>query len=91
MNTTNKRHMNTKLSNLTRNVYFDEIPLDEIFAILRAEGTFAMQEDGTEWNGLLCGADGNCIFALFGSRYGMNLSWHKMELSGRYEIVAYVN
>lgn len=82
--------VNRKLYDLTARKYFDAIPLDEIFAVIRDAGSLVLQEDGTEWNGLLCGSEGNCIFALRDSKHGLSLSWYRMP-SGRYEIVTYVN
>lgn len=85
--------------------YHDSIPLDTIFDAAKAEGLVPLQEDNTEWDGFLCGADGRCYFPVgtLESNIKMNgidtfepylkraiaLTWHKMP-SGRYEIVSYI-
>lgn len=77
--------------------YAQEIPLDEIFSAVKAQGGLPVQEDGTEWAGLLCGAEGRAnfrvVFADMSDMY-LFLSWYKMDTRDggyRYEIVTYVS
>ena len=52
--------------------------------------TTVLDEDNTPLDGVLfCGAEGRAVFALKDSKYGLLMSWYRME-SGRYEIVSYV-
>jgi hypothetical protein len=89
MNTqTIKRRINKELHALP--TYFPEIPLDVIFYIVRYHSGRVVQEDGTDWSGLLCGDDGSANFQIAGYRFWLYLTWHKMQ-SGNYEIVAYVS
>lgn len=47
--------MNKELGKISKQIYFDSIPLTQIFAILRKYGVVAVQEDQTEWSGFLVG------------------------------------
>lgn len=91
MNTqTIKNRIGRELHSLTTNVYFPEIPLDKIFAIVENHAGTVIQEDGTPWGGLLCGDDGLASFGIAGRKFFLFLIWHKMN-SGNYEITAYVS
>jgi len=98
----------TRINNILHDLglkYHDSIPLDTIFDAAKAEGLIPLQEDNTEWDGFLCGAEGRCIFPVgtLDSRTEVNgldtyipyrnnaiaLTWYKMP-SGRYEIVSYI-
>ena len=72
------------------NAYFDEIPLSDIFDVVRRNIGEVVQEDGTPWSGILCGREGNSIFGIAGFASCLRLSWYRMQ-SGRYEIVVYVS
>ena len=50
-----RKRVNKVLHDMTVNKYFDRIPLDEIFQVLQNEGIVVLQEDGMEWDGMLCG------------------------------------
>tara|TARA_Y100000310_G_C20506196_1_gene726536 strand:+ start:549 stop:923 length:375 start_codon:yes stop_codon:yes gene_type:complete len=57
----NKSKLNNAISALTQG-YHDEIPLGGIFDVLKESGVIPVQEDGTEWSGMLvggaeCGSD----------------------------------
>ena len=92
-----KRHkINVGLHEIGR-VYHKSIPLSDIFDILKSNGVMPVQEDGSEWSGLLSGREGKAHIDL--KAMGENaqdfksvlvLTWHKME-SGRYEVVAYLS
>jgi hypothetical protein len=101
-----KKKINKDIREVTKPTYFDEIPLDELFAVLDKYGIVPVMEDNTYWSGFLLGEDSNTIFNLadkmssetrdditFYTPYenaGLWLSWHMME-NGRYEIVSYVS
>lgn len=85
---TTKARINRQIHNL--GIYHPEIPLDDIFAIVRYHAGRIVQEDGTEWSGILCGDDGSARFEIAGKNFPLFLTWHKMN-SGNYEIVAYVS
>jgi hypothetical protein len=71
--------------------YSNEIPLDDIFQIVKENGGLVVQEDGTPWSGILCGEKGNCNLKVEGFKnVGLSISWYKMS-KGRYEIVSYVS
>ena len=42
--------------------YFKEIPLDSICQALIENDMIMLQEDNTEWNGILCGIQGEAFF-----------------------------
>lgn len=44
--------------------HHDAIPLDTIFNAIMSEGLVPLQEDGTEWAGILCGAEGQMLLPL---------------------------
>ena len=74
------------------NVYYDKIPLRDIFDVLKKHGIQAVQEDGEPWSGFIAGREGTANFdvAPLGSKEvfsnnALHLSWYKMD-SGRYEI-----
>ena len=89
-----KKLINSELGTLCK-TYYNEIPLDEIFNILKKNNVVAVQEDGTSWSGFLVGDKGSAIFDLTIDGKNVNnavmpLSWYKIE-SGRYEINAYIS
>jgi len=48
---------NKDLREVLKKTYFSSIPLDEIFDVLNSNGLVALQEDNTEWSGILCGTN----------------------------------
>lgn len=44
--------------------FHNSIPLDTIFDAIKSEGLVPLQEDGAEWAGLLCGAEGQMLLPL---------------------------
>ncbi len=90
-----RNRMNKEIHNLVANTYFEAIPLDEIFSAIAENEAQVVDEAGESWSGFLCGADGTCNIEIKmndGSKsMYLRLSWHKMEGSGRYEVVAYVS
>lgn len=64
--------------------YHDGLPISQIDSILKLHGF-----DATE-SAIYCGRDGRSNEQV-GQRTWLSLSWHKMEITGRYEVVAYVS
>jgi hypothetical protein len=90
MTTTTLRKAQSTLAALSSQ-YHGAIPLDAMFDACRAAGLNPVQEDGTPWAGVLCGREGRATIALADSRKCLQLSWHKMEVTGRYEVTAYIS
>lgn len=84
-----------KLHDISRH-YHKSIPLVDIFNALKAFGILPVQEDGTEWEGMLSGKEGRATIDLVNVEdkkpytSSLILSWHKME-SGSWEITAYLS
>ena len=86
--------------------YFDKIPLRDICNILDSSNIIMLDEDNTEWSGLLLGREGRLKANLASkeNRGGTDatptytpysntiliMTWYKMP-SGKYEIVVYVS
>lgn len=71
--------------------YHEEIPLDEIFDIVKSHGHTVVDKAGDEWSGILCGEIGQMNARIIGQyEYYLHLSWYKMQ-SGRWEITVYVS
>ena len=63
-----RRKAGKALQKILKPTYFEDIPLDEMFdAINRAADLVVVQEDGTEWTGLLVGREGEAFF-----RFGLH-------------------
>jgi hypothetical protein len=80
---------------LTRNTYFDEVPLGELFDACKKFDVIPIQEDGMEWSGMLVGREGEAHIDLayegkVVKNAMLNITWYKMA-SGRYEVVGYVS
>lgn len=78
-----RNRVNEALYQLGRE-YHNGLPIAEIDAILTANGLQATEP------AIYCGRDGRSNEKV-GERTYLSLSWHKMEVTGRYEVVAYVN
>jgi len=105
IDTKTKSKLNVGLYPIGKKLW-NKIPLDTIFEIIAKEGILPIQEDNTEWSGLLCGATGRAMFNLadkhsFKDHDGFKvytpitnsvlvLSWYKFE-TGKYEIVIYIS
>lgn len=105
-----KKKINKQLTNLTspkfKTRYFDSIPLEEIEKILEKFGIVILQEDMTEWNGILTGRDGQAYFDVGSKKSGYRGDFGYIQYipyidtqlalswhkmeSGRYEIVTYL-
>ncbi len=87
------RKANDRLYDLTTNQYFKDIPLDKIFDIVEKAG-FAF--DPEEKACFLTGRTGQGKWALYSPSgkavdHLLVVQWHKMENTGRYELVSYVS
>ena len=84
---------NDQIYDLINNKYFQAIPVDRIFAIVKAAGLYV---DPTEEEFLLVGRDGKATWQLHDVfarqvNHMLVLQWHKMDRTGRYEVIAYVS
>ena len=73
---------NELLANLPN--YHHGIPNGDIDAILQACGFSGLAE------GIYCGRDGQ-VHEQVGPKTWLTMTWHKMEVTGNYEIVCYVS
>lgn len=87
------RTANDQLYDLTHNRYFTSIPLGEIFGIVERAG---FHLDPEEKECFLTGREGKATWDLYGEPgqevdHMLVLTWHKMDVTGRYEVVTYVS
>jgi len=87
---TPKNIANKKLNNLLTNKYFNSVPLTEIFEIIKTEGIIPLQEDNTEWEGLICGSEGRMTIPTNFVNIHFTLTWYRM-VSGRFEVLAFLH
>lgn len=59
-----RKKINNELRILLKVTYFPSIPLDDIFNVLKQNNIVPLQEDYTEWSGLLCGREGRMYLEL---------------------------
>ena len=88
---TPKNKINSKLAEISR-TYHKEIPLSDIFGLIESESGIVVDESGEKWSGFLCGREGRLSAKIQGIKtvHGLYLSWYKMQVSGNYEITAYI-
>lgn len=67
--------------------YFNGLPLDFMFDVLRNNG-FTVDENNLL--GVYCGREGRVHEHVGGDVY-FTMTYYKMEVTGRYEVVAYVS
>ena len=85
---------NEAIYDLTHNKYFGSVPIAQLFAIVENAG---FRFDPDEKDVILTGRDGKATWFLYDPEtdksvnHMLVLNWHKLENSGRYEIVAYVS
>jgi len=111
LDTTTREVLNKQLYDLTtpehKTRFFNSIPLQDIINILSTQGLVILQEDNTEWQGMLLGRSESASFEIasvdtaqkqeFGTTYTpisnaqLILQWHKMDNTGNYEINTYVS
>ncbi|HSX23284.1 MAG TPA: hypothetical protein VLE97_10975 [Gaiellaceae bacterium] len=87
------RRANDQIYDLIHGRYFQSIPLDQIFGIVEAVG---FHFDSEEKQVILAGRDGKATWDLYWEPgrtvdHKLVLTWHKMDVTGRYEVVAYVS
>jgi hypothetical protein len=101
-----RKKVGKEIIKFTSGIYFKDIPLKGLFNILKKHGLVPLQEDDTEWSGMLSGDAETVIFPLASkdseytdngaTRYipftnaALYLQWYKMQ-SGKYEITTYVS
>lgn len=85
---TTKNRINKDLSKI--GTYHAEVPLTQIFEIVKNHAGEVVDVDGTPWGGLLCGENGQATFDIANVKFHLFLSWYTMP-SGRYEITVYVS
>ena len=83
-----KNRANRELGKLP--TYCEEIPLDEIFAIVRKHLGEVVDEEGLPWSGLLLGDEGCAYLKIADRRMALTIGWYKMN-SGRYELTVVVS
>jgi hypothetical protein len=89
-----KDAVNDFLAKLTHNTFFEAIPVSAILDFMHEHGFSA--EDPQEEEFILCGREGRMttIYRHRDSerqRFSWVLTWHKMDVSGRYEVVSYLS
>ena len=76
-------------------VYHKEIPLEHILKLVKGARLIPIQEDGTPWEGFLCGSTGKACIELMRNdtkeilKKCLQLSWYR-NASGNFEIIAYI-
>ena len=76
---------NSKLDKMFK-TYQDGLPIQAVIDLLHSVGF--TETDGLV--GIYCGRDGN-VHECVGNNVWLSFTWHKMEGTGRYEVVAYVS
>lgn len=75
-----------------RTFYFDGVPIQEMLGIVERAGFGYDPDDGQM---ILCGREGRATVDLTVGgepvEHALVFTWHKMDATGRYEIVAYVS
>ena len=97
------KNLDTKKRNATNNKLYEiskglhiRIPLDDIFKAMEENNLIPLQEDGTRWEGFLCGATGSAHIDVFDNFIGQEvncwlcLQWYRFD-SGKYEVNAYIS
>ena len=85
---------NDQIYDLINNKYFQSIPNDRLFDIVKSAG---FRFDPEEEEFILVGRDGKATWQLFDKETGreanhmLALQWHKMDRTGRYEVIAYIS
>jgi hypothetical protein len=83
---------NRTLHELASNKYHSAVPLDRIYDAVESVG---LTIDPEERACILCGREGRAAWDLFWegkpAKQALVLTWYKMDVTGRYEVVAYVS
>jgi hypothetical protein len=91
-----RKPLSNALYAVLKPTYFDGIPMQQIMDSFKTVGVSVIQEDGTEWSGMFTGREGRANIELaFNGKVVENaalaLTWHKMEKSGKFEVVGYIS
>ncbi len=95
MKTTERKKVNRAIGEVVKPIYFEAIPLQDLFDTIESFGYLVVDEEHNPWTGFLCGAEGTVCFDILDKDTGkldksnLLLQWYTMP-SGRYEITAYV-
>lgn len=86
------KRANNTIYEVTKGNYFSAIPLDRLYDAVEDAGfTFEAEEKSC----ILCGRKGQATWDLVyegrPAKRRLVVSWHKMDETGRYEVVAYVS
>lgn len=79
----NRNLVNEHLTDMGK-TYHQSLPLSDICTVLEMHGFQSLTD------AIYCGRDGRSSEQV-GARTWFVMSWHKMEETGRYEVVAYVS
>ena len=85
---------NDQIYDLIHNKYFQSIPNDDLFSIVKKAG---FRFDPEEEEFILVGRDGKATWQLYDAETGREvnhmlvLNWHKLDRTGKYEVVAYIS
>jgi hypothetical protein len=84
---------NDQIYDLVNNKYLQVIPNDRLFEIVKSAG---FRFDPEEEEFILVGRDGKATWQLHDAtdrpvNHMLVLQWHKMDKTGRYEVVSYVS
>jgi hypothetical protein len=87
------KRANDQIYDLVNNKYFQSIPNDQLFKIVKDAG---FRFDPEEEEFILVGRDGNATWQLHDAsgravNHMLALQWHKMDRTGRFEVVAYIS
>jgi hypothetical protein len=87
------KRANDQIFDLVNNKYFQSIPNDQLFEIVKKAG---FRFDPEEEEFILVGRDGKATWQLHDDagrevNHMLVVQWHKMDRTGRYEVVAYVS
>ena len=75
-----RKRINKQFHIMTTNRLFDDIPLEDIFNILKNEGIVPIMEDQAEWCGILCGESEDVCFVLADRTRPETASWGEVAI-----------
>ena len=84
------------LAKLMKPTYFDGVPMDLIHTALEEQGLMLLDEDGEEWQGLMCGLQGRSTIQIGKGpnqplEKFVQIMWHRMPApSTKTEVIAYI-
>ena len=79
MNASLRKKAKEALSKCVKDIYYREIPITEICAELKKVGVVVLQEDYTEWSGMLIGAQSHATLTLGDGSKGIPAHWDMKE------------